>query len=367
MKSSLVPSKSRNSSIELLRILAMLFIVISHYSVHGQLQIADASITFNRLLLNLAKTGGLGVDIFVLISSYFLVNSSLKFKKVLKLIFQVLFYSALIYFLFVIAGLKTFEVKEFIRCLLPATTNQYWFFTVYLVLYLIHPFLNKFIENITEKQHLMLILFSVFIWSIIPTFLNGYNFYGNELVLFVMLYFLGSYMRLYPLNPKKEKILGILLILGGTIASLAFMAIGKLLPFLNINHLGNTSIFVILVAVGLFVLFKNLNIGTSNVVNNIAKCTFGVYLIHDNNYVRVWLWNDVFPNNSYAGSYKLILHLIISVVIVYIVCTVIDYIRIVLVEKPVFTLLTRPIDSAETIIKTGFDKIYNKIKKTLYN
>lgn len=366
MKNSLSLSKTRNSSIELLRILAMLFVVLSHYSVHGQLQIADVSLTFNKLLLNLAKTGGLGVDIFVIISSYFLVSSSLKLKKILKLIFQVFFYSVIIYLLCVISGLQTFEVKEFIRCLLPSTTNQYWFFTVYLVLYLIHPFLNKFIENIKQKQHFIVIIFCVFIWSIVPTFLDEYNFYGNELALFVMLYFLGSYIRLYPLNAKKEKTLGILLIIIGTLTSLMFMALVRLLPFLNINHLGNTSIFVIFIAVGLFMIFKNLNIGTSSVVNNIAMCTFGVYLIHDNNYIRTLLWNNLLPNEAYKDSPYLILHMIACVLIVYVVCTIIEYLRIHLFEAPLFKILDKPIEKFNKLIRETFNRLYNKFDNIFY-
>lgn len=102
-------------------------------------------------------------------------------------------------------------------------------------------------------------------------------------------------------------------------------------------------------------------------INSISKCTFGVYLIHDNNYVRKWLWNDVFPNGSYVNSYKLVLHLIVSVVIVYVVCTAIEYIRITLFEKPVFKLLNRPINSVEIKLKTAFSKVYIKINKLLYS
>ena len=62
-------SKKRNSSLELLRILAMLFIVISHYSVHGGFNLNSINLLFNKVFLQVSTLGNLGVNIFVLISS----------------------------------------------------------------------------------------------------------------------------------------------------------------------------------------------------------------------------------------------------------------------------------------------------------
>lgn len=62
--SSLV--KTKNSSIELLRIISMVFIVISHYSLHGQLEPNEMGFGINRLILSMTNIGHLGVDIFIL-------------------------------------------------------------------------------------------------------------------------------------------------------------------------------------------------------------------------------------------------------------------------------------------------------------
>lgn len=44
--------------------------------------------------------GKVGVDVFVMIGAYFLVGKSFKFKRVVKLILMIIFYTWAIYILF---------------------------------------------------------------------------------------------------------------------------------------------------------------------------------------------------------------------------------------------------------------------------
>lgn len=100
-------SKKRNSNFELLRIISMLLIVFHHSVVHGLL-IASASMNQGTPVSNqvwlttftgqlVAMFGKVAVAVFVMISGYFLVNSSFSWekslKKILFLVAQVYFYS----------------------------------------------------------------------------------------------------------------------------------------------------------------------------------------------------------------------------------------------------------------------------------
>ena len=64
-------TRTRNSAIEALRILAMLFIVLSHASVHGGYDIINSSFSVNRYFLECSVLGNLGVDIYILILDIF--------------------------------------------------------------------------------------------------------------------------------------------------------------------------------------------------------------------------------------------------------------------------------------------------------
>ena len=72
-------------------------------------------------------------------------------------------------------------------------------------------------------------------------------------------------------------------------------------------------------------------------VNKIATATFGVLLIHGNsNAMREWLWRDVLKNVSYLNSPYLWIHALLSVLGIYVICVIIDLLRIRCIERPLF-------------------------------
>ena len=91
----------RDSGPELLRILAMLLIVSSHFSLHSGLPLEGGyagTHPFNVLWAQwLAFGGKLGVDIFVMISGYFLIAKCAHLKSLLRLILTTAFYGGVIY------------------------------------------------------------------------------------------------------------------------------------------------------------------------------------------------------------------------------------------------------------------------------
>ena len=93
-------------------------------------------------------------------------------------------------------------------------------------------------------------------------------------------------------------------------------------------------------------------------INCIAATTFGVLLIHaDSETMRQWLWKDVLNNTAYYYSPWLVIHLIVSVIGVFFVCSVIDMIRINYVEKPFFRLW----DKHESAIVSLFKEVEERV------
>lgn len=93
MKKVVVNTK-RNTNIEILRIIAILLIVISHYSVHNVTNVKELSFGINKILLQMMTLGNIGSELFMLITGYYLINSSkVKLSKLLKLWLQIIFYS----------------------------------------------------------------------------------------------------------------------------------------------------------------------------------------------------------------------------------------------------------------------------------
>ena len=93
----------RSSNIELFRIITMLIIVAHHYVVNsGLLACIDEKSVLDLkdyFLLILGWGGKTGINCFVLITGYYMCKSKITFKKYMKLLAEVIFYSIVIYFL----------------------------------------------------------------------------------------------------------------------------------------------------------------------------------------------------------------------------------------------------------------------------
>ena len=70
-------------------------------------------------------------------------------------------------------------------------------------------------------------------------------------------------------------------------------------------------------------------------INTVAASTFGVLMIHANSdAMRQWLWRDLLHNADMYNSNYFVLHMFGCTIGIFVVCTLIDMIRIRLVERP---------------------------------
>ena len=77
----------RQSNFELLRIISMILIIAHHYAIHGGFELSKQAFSAQLFFLQVLSYGGkLGVNLFVLISGYFLVTSRCKLKKNCKFV-----------------------------------------------------------------------------------------------------------------------------------------------------------------------------------------------------------------------------------------------------------------------------------------
>ena len=101
--------ESRESNFELLRVIAMILILFSHFAGHGYFQYVSDKLFIplnNIFFAFLLPFGKLGVILFILITGYFLINSNAKIKSFLNLFFQTLIYSTSILIIFLLNGVN---------------------------------------------------------------------------------------------------------------------------------------------------------------------------------------------------------------------------------------------------------------------
>lgn len=187
----------RKSNYELLRIVAMLMIVAHHFGVHSGFGFSG-SVTVERAWVEFTQMWGeIGVDIFVLISGYFLINAEhINIKKAVKMWLQIVTYSVGIYLVMSVLGLNSFNVKHLIKSFMPITYTGWWFASTYFIMYLICPYINRLLNSLDKHEYRKMLALATIMWCVVPTFLK-HNLESNNLIWFIYLYSIAGYIRLY--------------------------------------------------------------------------------------------------------------------------------------------------------------------------
>ena len=333
----------------------MALIVLHHYCVNsGLIQAINMNdITCNTVLIQfMAIWGKVGVNGFFILSGYFMVDGIFKVEKLCKLVSEVLFYNILVTLFLLLLGydLGLFKI---VKCVVPVVFDLPETFTgSYLLVYILSPAINVCIKAMGRKRLLFSLCVLLVYFSVVPTFLfrDTWNYFGWG----VVMYSVGGFIKLH--NDKvfdgkfRWLVVSLLCVAATWLSILAVDFVGVKFGFHRWTHMiadaNKLPMFVI--AVSMFLLFKNLTITNSRAINTVAASTFGVFLIHANSDVmRRWLWVDSLKNVAFIDSNLLPLHMAVSVVSVYSVCTIIDICRIKLIERPFFCYMQRAMNGGE--------------------
>ena len=318
--------KERQSKFELLRIISMLFIIIGHYILHSGICDLSFDSTFNKYVeFFLKPLANIGVNCFVLISGYFLINSKFKTKSLIKLIFETFFYSIVIMAIYYFTGTRQINIKETFITTFSGLYGTYWFITTYLILYLFFPFVNKMLD-VDKKKHIFIIILFIILFCAIPTFTLAVNF-ENQLFYFITLYSIGAYIRKYGV-PKlmKHKTITILLSIAIYILACIISLITKNMSA-NFLWCNRDSIFIVLSSILFFMFFYNIKIKNNKIINTIAGTTFAIYLIHEHPFNRDFIWKNFFHTDLFYNEWYFIIMVICTSIVIFIVCSLIDFIR----------------------------------------
>ena len=196
----------RQSNMELLRLVAMMMILVMHmdYGAFG-LPTAESvenapMTTFGRIFVEHLCL--VAVNVYVLISGWFGIRP--KMKSFVRLMLQVAMYSIIITGAFLLLGKTTFKIGYVTDMLIIG--KQYWFVVSYLLLYLVSPILNTFVEHSSKRefQWMLLVFFGfqfVYSWIFgLEEFAGGYSALS-----FMGLYLLARYVKIYENDNDNER------------------------------------------------------------------------------------------------------------------------------------------------------------------
>lgn len=329
---------------ELLRLVAMFMVIVLHYLYKGGLRTPIMeSFDLNSYIVWLIESFAIvAVNVYVLITGYFMSKSSLKLSRLLEIICQVLWYSLLIPMVLAILGvvdLSAFTTYDILQFVFPIHMKQYWFVTAYVILMLFVPLINFAIKHMSKQQLLtatcLLTAFETLPKSVVP-FEFAVDEAGNNVLWLICLYLIGAYIRMYGIpffaTLKKSVIsymIGVLCIFVSLIVMRIIYfridAFGSRVAFAyDYNH-----IFCLAASVALFYTFLYIRIPEgkcSKIIITFAPYTFGVYLLHEHVLIR-YEWVKWLRVTSTENVFVFVIELVYKCLLVLLLGIVLDWIR----------------------------------------
>ena len=336
----------RQLNFEILRIIAMCMIITMHYIVKGiDTPKLSEDLSLSNMIWWLLYAFSVGaVNIYVLISGYFLAESKWHLDKVFSLYLTVWVYSAILPLTLGALGvidLGRLSLGDWQQILLPIEYEHYWFATAYVMMYILTPVLAISVRSLSKEILRSVIAGLVIIFSVLKSvnpYLIPWDRYGNDVLWFIVLFMIAGYIRRFgvPTNLSvRTRVLTyvlvcVLIFVVEIVLAFIVRGTGKMEYMLDMLC-ANNHILALISSIALFTAFIGIKVNVSNkriekLILLFSSSTFGIYLLHENLLVRnswaSWLGVDRLDNTMLK-----LLFLIISIVVLFLMGTVIDRVR----------------------------------------
>ena len=392
--------KERNYGIELLRILAIVFVIMLHILGRGGVypytgsNVVTSERAANYAVAWILETAAYGaVDLFALISGFVCLNSSFRIKKWMRLWALVAFWGVAEYFLFDNCTFIFNGFNEFLRAIIPIVqpgveaygataqdykdviftvgTKQFWYFNMYTLLFILMPILNAGLQKLNKKQ-LALMSFVLFAAASVYKTIFDKDLFGLSggytAIWLIIMYIFGATAKKYyddGFRPNKLLCLGGYLVCVGITAGFRFVfdyfynKYPEKEIFYDCNDIliSYTGPFVVIGSVLLLFMFMQINLKTKagkKITLFFSSASFGIYIFHVHNAVWDKLLQGRFYKYAYEPTGKMVLYVFITLIALYFFFAAFETARIYLFK------LTR-LDKLIDLIGDGITKLTKKV------
>lgn len=338
--------KKRLANIEMLRILAMMMVVSLHFLAKGKLLPAlTGHFGLQGYLAWLLEAFSItAVDVYVLISGYFLVETGFRCSRLIRLWLQVLFYTILVPVVLMALGIlhpASFTAHQLLMDILPVSMLHYWFISAYFLMFLFTPVMNAAVHAMGRIQLKYTIMVLLLMESVTKTFVPvrlELDNLGYDAIWFMVVYLIAAYIRLYGIpffsSHKKSAytylgLIGLLYLLVMAVR-LVYLKTGRLENFISAPF-GYNHLVTITAAIALFYTFYHWNFEgkAAKLICRISPYTLGVYLLHEQAEIR-YLWQNWLGADRCSSPALLLFHWAAAVIVILLAGVTVDYFRSVL-------------------------------------
>lgn len=360
---------TRNSNIELLRIVSMLGIILSHYMYFGVMEMHhEEPLTVwgmgsagEQYGTACGVLGMIGVGTFFMITGYYGINR--RHFTIRKVILSSVFWgvssvllAAVCHFLLPAHPFSETDGITFLRMLLiPVTGSVWWYVTAYIVLIMVSPWLNHVILKMNRRGWGTMLAFLYLFCYVLGNL--GTEFHNLEKGIFF--YCIGAWCRLSDEQKEKKSISGGVflagMISGILLNGFLYCLEGRIRFSSAADAVTKRQFISTLIALEepftafcVFRVFLGLKMSDTRWINRIASCTFGVYLFHEAPLTRILLWDYLVKPADYFGKPVFVLYTLVSVMAIFLVGIFIDAMR----QKFVEPHMNQMVDRLERICRS---------------
>lgn len=278
------------------------------------------------------------VNCYVIITGFFSWNKKNTAKKLFislaRIWFSLFFFSVFGYIVCTIINGYSFSGIEMLKRCFPLSRSEWWFYTNYIILILLSPFINMVLMHFELKQIKILLIISIVSFSIIPMINNWEETIGVDqgysIIWFITCYSLGGYINRY-IKEKDRQPNSALFFIVYIIWSAAIYVVEYI--FSRAGHPVYLSpyngVFTLVQSICLFLCFVDLRIKNDRLtktVGVIASYSLAAYLLHCQEDIWKFLWEKASPTR-FANSINIIYVYIIVVSFIMAGGILIEYIR----------------------------------------
>ena len=291
----------------------------------------------------LRYSGSFGNTIFFVCSAWFLIDSNSASKKKIMLMIADIWIVSIIILIIVYIYRNGLNVSLILKSLFPTTFSNNWYLTCYLIFYAIHPFLNRLIKSMNQKELFRVTFFSALLYCIITfatritshIFGAGANFFNSALIIWIVIYFIMAYTKHYTPKLSSALLFNTLLIVIGFVGNYGLIFLTNVVG-LRISLLKDALLvwqqdynpFLIILVIGLFNLARSIQY-ECRIINYISKLSLFIYIIHENillkTLYRPAMWQYIFTRFGYNHILGWVFVLVISIFVFGLVSSIIYY------------------------------------------
>ena len=165
---------------------------------------------------------------------------------------------------------------------------------------------------------------------------------------YITVYLVGACLRKCPpqfLEGRKKAmvfLLGNIILVFGSIILITYISQYKegLLRFVQMSIQQSNHLLSLTCATAFFLFFKSVKVPYSSIINKLATTILGVLCIHEHSAaMHHLLYRDIFCVKAHFQDSGFLLYMFGCIIVLFLVCAVIDLLRVRFLEKPFFTLV----------------------------